>query len=429
MGLRTPAGAAAALARPRIATAAVVLIAAVVLRHYEIAPVPTWFYVFAWYPTLVILDQVVAVLGGGSLLARPRDLVAMLWWSAVIWFGFEAINFRLEDWYYVFLPAAPLERWVGITVSLATVVPAVLLPERVLDRLGVWHDLRARPLSLRPKQVRVAFWLGWAIFGVVLALPGYLYPLTWGAGWLIAEPLLYQQQPERSLFRDIARGSWGRMARLMAAGLFAGVVWESFNALARGRWIYTVPFLERAKIFEMPPVGFLGFPFFALEVWSLYHLVAPHTTRRGVLASVAFVVLALLGIDRWTVSSTTPELRDLPGVTNAVLGRLAAAGWDDVFRVARSPAAELAYRANLTPADARAAHEAARLVILRGIGTAHAAALIGGGIGTVEQLAAADPDAVWRIARGGPRPTPAEVRVWVREAQREAGATSRGAGP
>jgi predicted flap endonuclease-1-like 5' DNA nuclease len=406
-----------------------VLIAAVGLLHYEIAPVPTWFYVFAWYPTLVILDQVVAMLGGGSLLARPRELVAMLWRSAVIWFVFEAINLRLEDWYYVLLPAARLERWVGITVSLATVVPAVLLPERVLDRLGVWHELRARPIPLRPKEVRVAWWLGWAILGLVLALPRYLYPLTWGAGWLIAEPLLYQHQPERSLFRDIARGSWGRIARLMAAGLFAGILWESFNALARGRWIYTVPFLERAKIFEMPPVGFLGFPFFALEVWSLYHLVTPHTTRRAVLGSVAVVVLALVGIDRWTVSSTAPELRDLPGVTNAVLGRLAAAGWDDVFRVAQSPAAELAYRANLAPTEARAAHEAARLVILRGIGTAHAAALIGGGIGTVEELAAADPEAVWRIARGPARPTRAEVRVWVRGAQRAAGAAPRGAGP
>jgi predicted flap endonuclease-1-like 5' DNA nuclease len=423
------ATAAAALARPRIATAALVLIAAVALLRYEIAPVPTWFYVFAWYPTLVILDQVVAVLGGGSLLARPRDLLAMLWWSAVIWFVFEAINLRLQDWYYVFLPAARLERWIGITVSLATVVPAVLLPEQVLDRLGVWHELRAQPVPLRPKQVRVAFWLGWAILALVLALPRYVYPLTWGAGWLIAEPLLYQQQPDRSLFRDIARGSWGRIARLMAAGLFAGILWESFNALARGRWIYTVPFLERAKIFEMPPVGFLGFPFFALEVWSLYHLVAARSTRRAVLASLAVVGLALVGIDRWTVSSTAPELRDLPGVTNAVLGRLEAAGWDDVFRVARSPAAELAYRANLTPADARAAHEAARLVILRGIGTAHAAALIGGGIGTVEELAAADPEVVWRIARGPTRPTKAEVRVWVRGAQREAGAAPRGAGP
>src|SRR2546422_11275531 len=63
-------------------------------------------------------------------------------------------NFRLEDWYYVFLPANRLGRWVGITVSLATVVPAVLLPERLLERLGVWRELRGRPVPLRPEHLR-----------------------------------------------------------------------------------------------------------------------------------------------------------------------------------------------------------------------------------------------------------------------------------
>jgi hypothetical protein len=404
----------------RFATAAVVLIAAVLLLAYDIPPVPTWFYVLAWYPTLVILDEVVVLLGGESLLARPRELAVMLWWSAVIWLLFEAINFRLQDWYYVFLPAGRLERWLGITISLATVVPAVLLPERLLDRLGVWRDLRFRSFALEPRHLEIAGWVGWGLLGAVLALPRYLYPLTWGAIWLIAEPLLYRRDPERSLLADIARGSWGRIARLMAAGLFAGALWESFNAMAQGRWIYTVPFLEHLKIFEMPLVGFLGFPFFALEVWSLYHLLAPPTTRRTLLASAAFALFVLIGIDRWTVSSTTPALRDLPGVTNGVIARLQAAGWENVSRVAQSPVAELAYRANLSPHDARAAHEAARLVTLRGIGTAHAAALIGGGFASIEELARSDPDSVWKMIRGGARPTLPEVRVWVRAAQRHA---------
>jgi len=412
-----------------LATAAVVLIAAVLLLGYEIPPVPTWFYVLAWYPTLVILDEVVVLLGGESLLTRPRELVVMLWWSTVIWLLFEAINFRLQDWYYVFLPAGRLERWVGITVSLATVVPAVLLPERVLDRLGVWRDLRLGGFTLEPWHLRIGGWAGWGLLALVLAFPRYLYPLTWGAVWLVAEPLLYRRDPGRSLFGDLARGSWGRIARLMAAGLFAGGLWESFNAVARGRWIYTVPFLEDWKIFEMPLVGFLGFPFFALEVWSLYHLLALHTSRRTLLASAAFVLLVLGGIDHWTVSSTTPALRDLPGVTNGVISRIRAAGWESVFGVARSPVAELAYRANLSPNDARAAHEAARLVTLRGIGTAHAAALIGGGFGSIEDLARSDPDSVWRAVRGGARPTLPEVRVWVRAAQRHTPPTTKSGGP
>jgi hypothetical protein len=423
VGVRVLAAEAAALNRTRVVAAVIVLIAAAVLRYYEIPPFPTWFYVFAWYPTLLVLDQVVVRLGGESLLGSPRALAAMLWWSAVIWFLFEAINFRLQDWYYVFLPGNLLERWVGITVSLATVVPAILLPERLLDRLGVWRDLRFRPITLRPQDLRGAFWLGWGVLAATLAFPRYLHPLTWGAVWLIAEPVLHRTDPERSLFADVAAGRWGRIARVMAAGLLAGALWESFNAAARGKWIYTVPFLEQLKIFEMPLVGFLGFPFFALEVWSLYHLLAPRTRRWTVLPSVAFAALVLVGMDHWTVSSTTPQVAHLPGVSPGAQRLLGAAGLADVFRLARTPAAEVAYRANVAPEDARAAHEAARLSTLRGIGTRHAGALIAGGIGTVEALARTDPDSAWRIARDGARPTPAEVRVWIRAAQRLATST------
>src|SRR3989442_8811566 len=125
----------------RLGTAGVVLTPAVLLRAYGIPPIPTWFYVLAWYPTLIILDELVVLLGGESLLARPRELAVMLWWSAVIWFVFEAINFRLRDWYYVFLPAGRLERWLGLPVSLPAVGPPLLLPQRLPDRLGAGRAL------------------------------------------------------------------------------------------------------------------------------------------------------------------------------------------------------------------------------------------------------------------------------------------------
>src|SRR5207244_10342479 len=164
------------LGRGRLGTEAVVLIAAVLLLGYEIPPVATWFYVLAWYPTVVILDEVVVLLGGESLLARPRELAVMLWWSAVIWLLFEAINFRLRDWYYVFLPAGRLERWLGILVSLATVVPAVLLPERVLDRLGGWRDVRSRTLALEARPLDIAGWVGWGLPVAVVTFPRSPYP-------------------------------------------------------------------------------------------------------------------------------------------------------------------------------------------------------------------------------------------------------------
>src|SRR5213083_1465719 len=401
--------------------AAAALAGAVVLRRLGVEPVPTVFYLLAWYPTLLLVNALVAAKGGPSLWDQPRDTAAMLWWSVVIWCGFEALNFRLRDWYYVFVPASPWQRWLGISASFATVVPAILLPERLLDRLGIAHRLVTRPVPLAPRDLRLAVVLGAALLAGALVLPAVLHPLTWGALWLVAEPALYRVDRGHSLFGDIGRGQWGRIVRMMLGGLFAGVLWEAYNVGSRGKWIYTVPFLEHMKIFEMPPIGFLGFTFFALEVWSLYHLLAPRTRPRTVLPSVAVAALVLAGIDHWTVSSVTPRLGDLPGISDEVRGRLQDAGWPDVFRLARTPTAELAYRARITPEAAQVARQAARLSTLRGIGTRHAAALIAGGIATVEALAQADPDSVWRVAHHSARPTPAEVRVWICAAQRAAG--------
>ena len=409
---------------PRFALGAAVaaLAAALVLLRLDVPPVPSWFYVFAWYPTLVILDALVVRLGGTSLLARPRELGGMLWWSAVIWFLFEALNFRLQDWYYVFLPDHRVERWLGITLSLATVVPAVLLPARLLEYLGVGRRLSARPVRVESGDLRVSVALGCAALALTLVFPSVLHPFTWGAVWLIAEPLLYRRDRDRSLFGDMARGEWGRIVRLMAAGLVAGALWETFNHLARGRWIYTVPFLEDVKLFEMPPVGFLGFPFFALEVWSLYHLLARRPRAATVVPTVAFAVLVLAGMDRWTVSSTTPRLADLPVASAEARARLQDAGLTDVFRLAQLRPEEIGRGAGLDHAAASSVREAARLCTLRGIGTRHAAALAAGGIRTVADLAAASPATVWGVAHRGPRPTLPEVRVWVRAARRAVGA-------
>src|SRR5437764_8660365 len=66
------------------------------------------------------------------MLRRPPS--STLFPYTTLFRSFEAINFRLQNWYYVFLPPHRLDRWAGITISLATVVPAVLLPERLLER-------------------------------------------------------------------------------------------------------------------------------------------------------------------------------------------------------------------------------------------------------------------------------------------------------
>ena len=60
---------------------------------------------------------------------------------------------------------------------------------------------------------------------------------------------------------------------LLAAGLICGFLWEFWNYWALTKWTYTVPYFGDIKLFEMPVLGYLGFPPFAIECWAMYIFV------------------------------------------------------------------------------------------------------------------------------------------------------------
>ncbi len=382
----------------RSALAVGIIVSAWVLLVADVEPVPTWFYVIVWYPTLVLFaDRAARRSSEASMWIRPRVMLPMLAWSVPIWLLFEAANFRLRNWYYVLLPAHPIERWTGVALSFATVVPAVVLSSQLFTRLRGLHGPRVR--ITRP-QLRIAELVGLTTGAMALVWPSIFFPLIWGAVWLLVDPYVYRRCPDWSLLGDLERGRWGRVASLLAGGLLIGLLWEFYNYWARGKWIYTVPWLEDIKLFEMPPFGFLGFPVFALEAWTLFHAVcvmglaqAPSDSPEGrrparplwirlgaVGLAVTFSIGTLLGMERLTISSTVPRLEDIP------VG-------------------------------------SAELVTLRGMGTEHAGALQGLEIRTVCALAAAEPTTIWtdlhRDRATWDRPTEAEVRIWVRAARRQ----------
>lgn len=95
------------------------------------------------------------------------------------------------------------------------------------------------------------------LVAVVLPLAvvsAWLVPLAW-VGWvLLLEPLNYRGG-YRSWLADLARGDASTLAALL------------------------VPYGPHVKLFEMPLLGYLGFPPFALECYAIFHRV------RGLLGS------------------------------------------------------------------------------------------------------------------------------------------------
>jgi len=421
-----------------VAAAAALIGAAIGLALRGVEPAATWLYQAAWYPTIVGMSALVARREGSDpLTANPLHALSLFAWSAVFWFFFELLNWRLDNWYYINVPAGRAERWIGISLAFATVLPAIFLAARTLESWNVLRSVRSRPMKVTAAGLRLTSVAGLVFLVLPLLWPRWFFPLVWGATTLLAEPALYRRERRWSLIGDLERGELGRILRLLLGGAGIGLLWELYNSIARSRWIYTVPGLENLKLFEMPLLGFLGFPVFALECWSVFHLLAcfgistpeqpasrPGRLRRKVVtaaAGVAFSVCVLAGMERFSISSTTPQLLGVPGLPASVAFRLGAAG-KSPFTIAHEPASALARETDASMDQALRWIESARLCTLRGIGTDNARRLMRIGVADVATLARQDPDTLvarLRAARGGAawRPTPAEARVWVRAAR------------
>src|SRR5262245_30439704 len=407
------------------------------LRGVE--PFATMYYLFAWYSVLLAGDGALALRGGAGsgtrgeflLLGRPWHLLSLLGWSTVVWLFYELLNFRLQNWYYVFVPDNRTARWVTATAAFATVLPAVFLAEAFLRSFRVGETVRWKRFAVTPQMLDRMQWIGGAMMALVLIFPRYFFPLVWGASMLMVEPRVYRASRAGSLLADLERGEPGRLLRLLAGGALIGLLWEMLNTGARMKWIYTVPFLEDLKLFEMPVPGFLGFPPFAVECFILWQALIcaglavprtgtrfPSTTGRRVgaaLGATAFSVIVFAGMEWFTYASVQPRLRELPNVPAA---RLEAVGYD-VFRLAHSDPALVAADLGGDRSAAEQWIDAARLATLRGIGTTQVSLLNQLDIHTVEQLADAPPSG---LVRGLERLTgqdwvDARVRVWVRGAR------------
>jgi hypothetical protein len=265
-----------------------------------------------------------------------------------------------------------------------------------------------------------------------LAFPRVAFPLIWFAP-IGLDAANYRSEGD-SLLRDLEEGRCGRLRRLLIGGLWAGVIWELFNFRARCKWIYAVPGFEGSKLFEMPLAGFLGFPVLAVSAFCFFSFIQTGTARRrrllalmAVLGSIAIEV----GMQRFTVHSRRPLLAELSGLDGASVAGLERAGITTPERLVaaaeRLGIAALAARAGVPEKTLAPAEAQARLALHKGMGAPAAILLEHEGIRSVSDLAAADPEELFRrllpLAGSLNRqaPTPAEVRVWIRAARASGG--------
>ena len=405
------------------------------------------FYCIAWWSYIALADAWVWRHRGHSLLRdRPWEFLVLAFWSVAAWNLFEVFNFRLQNWFYVNVPTQ--SPWGAIFTFFAygTVVPGLFETYDLLRVYGVAEGVRVRSWRIRPSGLALSVAVGFAMLLSPLLWPRYAFPWIWGFVVFLGDPLCYRAGRIRaeSLLGQFERGDPRPFIRLLLSGLICGGLWEFWNFWAYTKWIYTVPFFEDLKWFEMPPLGFLGFPPFALECYVLVNLlnrlrrgrgweepgqIGPGAPRRlavlAVVLACLFNVAVYAGIDRLTVQSYVPTLAEMDGVPGNVVDRLARAGIVSPHALLQRTAtgdrrAALARQTGITEDELGAVRTAARLVDLKGLGAAHYNELRRLGIARVEALASQDPEALaarWQNVAGSKPPTPAQVKVWVRAAR------------
>jgi hypothetical protein len=272
-------------------------------------PFYSWFYSFAWWSFIVFSEAWLHGHGGVSLLfTSPGRFLRLLPLSVNIWLVFEVFNFRLHNWCYLNAPDSLGIRWLGYTISFATVLPAIFTTSALIEHFRILKTGMTTPIWSPTSWYRPFVCIGLVFLLLPLAWPQYFFPLVWGGFIFLLEPLNHRWQG-RSLMREWQQGNSRCVHLLLLAGACCGFLWEFWNFWAGCKWVYTIPYVDFFKIFEMPILGFLGFPPFAVECYvmvasiELAHRRLKETLTHGRYLMIYACVMALLALlDCWFFS-------------------------------------------------------------------------------------------------------------------------------
>jgi len=253
----------------------ITLIISEIFMFLKVEPIATFFTPIAWSAYILIIDAVIYKLKGNSLIiSRTKEFFIMLPLSILCWLVFEYYNLYLQNWNYIGLPENLTIRYFGYAWAFATIFPAIFETAELIEAAGLFKLNQ----STLHKEISKTFLLISIAFGLVmliipLAFPSkYLFPPVWLGFIFLLEPINYLLDG-KSILKQFSKGDRNTFYALLMSGFICGLLWEFWNFWAAAKWNYTVPYWGDVKIFEMPVVGYLGFPPFALECYAMYNFL------------------------------------------------------------------------------------------------------------------------------------------------------------
>jgi len=279
---------------------------------FRVEPFWSWNTPIAWTGFILFADGVVFRARGRSWIrSSPREFALLALVSIPLWLVFEGYNLVIRNWYYTGLPENAALRAFGYGWSFATITPAIF---EGAELVGVMrgsggsgrsggpgrpggpgrtnfdrgHVAQSPDRSGPPGSPGLPGLLSIAAGALMLASPfavspevaRYMAAPVWLGFIFLLDPINAWLGAE-SLWIDLRDARYDRLVNLSLSGCLCGVLWEFWNFWAGAKWHYSVPLMERWKVFEMPVPGYLGFPPFALECFTMYVFARRVVTRGG----------------------------------------------------------------------------------------------------------------------------------------------------
>ncbi|RPI87172.1 MAG: hypothetical protein EHM41_05915 [Chloroflexi bacterium] len=234
-----------------------------------------WGFFPLWLGYCLTVDALVYYRTGTSLLTRSwSKYLGLFIISAPVWWIYEAINVRLENWVYLGSESFdPLSYTFWATLNFTSVIPAVFGSVELITSFDFMKRI-PRWLIIRLNNISAAALFAFGVVSLILMLiyPHILFPFAWISLYFILEPVNYWLG-FRNMENWTSKGNWKPVIALWLGVLITAFFWEMWNFFAYPKWIYQIPWGDWFRIFEMPLLGYGGYLPFALELFALVNFV------------------------------------------------------------------------------------------------------------------------------------------------------------
>lgn len=229
-----------------------------------------------WLGYSIFIDALVYYRKGSSLISRNiKNYILLFIISAPAWWLFELFNSVTQNWHYAGREYfTDFEYFLLASLSFSTVIPAVFGTSELVSTFSWVRSFKSKlTLTDSYKLRRIFTSVGIVLIILIILLPDYFFPFVWISVYFIVEPINLKVG-NKSLLNYTKNADWNPVISLVGGVLICGFFWEMWNFYSYPKWIYTIPLVDFLHVFEMPLLGFIGYPPFALELYAVYHFSA-----------------------------------------------------------------------------------------------------------------------------------------------------------